>query len=110
MSSEEKTTRELHQYFLGCGLSPCDALEKLAFILAMEPSMFTRMVPILDELREENMSKQQCEECELWRISTTLRPNGRCLCATCNQLRLREMTPTGLVHRIIAPYLEPDKA
>lgn len=50
---EEMVTRDLFQYFRNCGLDSDDALEKLAFALASEPAMFTRMVSILDELREE---------------------------------------------------------
>lgn len=59
---EEIITRDLFRYFLQCGLNPDDALEKLAFILAMEPAMFTRMVPILDDckdmIREANYDQQ----------------------------------------------------
>ena len=50
---EEMITRGLFRYFRKCNLSRDDALEKLAFALAGEPAMFTRMVPVLDELREE---------------------------------------------------------
>lgn len=50
---EEVITRDLFRYFRNCGLNSSDALEKLAFALAGEPAMFTRMVPVLDELREE---------------------------------------------------------
>ena len=49
---DERTARDLFQYYLDCGIEPDDALEKLAFVLAMDPPMFTRLVPVLDELRE----------------------------------------------------------
>lgn len=49
---DERTARDLFQYYLDCGIGPGDALEKLAFVLAMDPPMFTRLVPVLDELRE----------------------------------------------------------
>ena len=50
--NEKRITYGLFKYFRQCGLSPSDALEKLAFALAREPAMFTRMVSVLDELRE----------------------------------------------------------
>lgn len=41
--------------------------------------------------------KEKCEECGQRKVSTMLRPNGKRLCSSCNQDRVRKMTPTGLV-------------
>ena len=50
--NEERITYGLYKYFRECGLGRGDALEKLAFVLALEPQMFTRMVNVLEGLRE----------------------------------------------------------
>lgn len=52
--NDERIAGDLYRYYLSCNIQPEDALEKLAFVLAMEPLMFTRLVPFLDELRERN--------------------------------------------------------
>ena len=41
---------------------------------------------------------KKCEECKQEKISVMRRPNDRYLCSFCNLLRLREMSPTGLIH------------
>lgn len=41
--------------------------------------------------------REECEECGQWKVSTMLRPNDRRLCSSCNQNRVRAMSPTGLV-------------
>ena len=50
--NEQRITYGLYRFFIDCGLSRGDALEKLAFSLAGDPAMFTRMISTLDELRE----------------------------------------------------------
>lgn len=50
--NEQRITYGLYRFFLQCGLGRDDALEKLAFSLARDPAMFTRMISTLDRLRE----------------------------------------------------------
>lgn len=51
--SDEKVTRDLYAFYRKA-YSPGEALERLAVVLARSPVMFTRMVPVLDDLREED--------------------------------------------------------
>lgn len=50
--NDELIAMGLYRFYRSCGLLPDHALERLAFNLAMEPPMFTRLVPLLDELRQ----------------------------------------------------------
>lgn len=50
--TEEQITLGLYQFYIECGHEREKALERLISVLALEPAMFTRMVPVLDELRE----------------------------------------------------------
>lgn len=50
--NEQRITYGLYRFFIRCGLTRDDALEKLAFSLAGDPAMFTRMIGVMDELRE----------------------------------------------------------
>ena len=52
-SEEERYTRNLYGWYLECGIPPEDALERLALMLVRSPGTFTRMVPVLDSLREK---------------------------------------------------------
>lgn len=51
--AEEEITRGLYAFYRAMGHSPGEALQRLAGVLAWHPAMFTRMVLLLDELREE---------------------------------------------------------
>jgi|GEM_PF-4648448 len=53
VKSEEQVTRELYRCYIESGIEHQDALERLVSVLACEPAMFTRMVPVIDELRNE---------------------------------------------------------
>ena len=50
--NEQRITYGLYKFFIQCGLSRGDAIEKLAFALAKKPGMLNRMIDTLDELRE----------------------------------------------------------
>ena len=50
--NDERIARDLLQYYLACGMTQKDAFKRLEFILAMDPAMFTRLVPVIDELRQ----------------------------------------------------------
>ncbi len=52
-NNDECIVRELHQFYLDCGIEPADAFEKLAYVLARAPAMFTRLIGVLDELRSQ---------------------------------------------------------
>ena len=51
---EEMVAIDLYKYYRKCNIGHEDAIEKLAFILAMAPDVFTRLVGLLERLRNND--------------------------------------------------------
>ena len=52
INNDERVAKDLLDHYLKCGMGQGDAFKRLEYVLAMDSRMFTRLVPVLDEWRQ----------------------------------------------------------